>query len=261
MNHTDQSNRALLERLAAKAMTDRGLLADFTAKAISEAAGVSCPSFNGDGVRDLRNLLWASIDNDDSRDLDQLSVAEALPGEQDQSARGDRRRGRGRRRTWRRSTSTPGITRPRSIRRRRSSPCCRKNCSTDITSLGLAADRQAIVVEMVVAERRLGRSSGDLSGVGAEPGQAGLQQRGRLAGRRTGAGGGGRRAGAGRKPPPARQGGPGAEEPAATARGPDVRNASRAGPSSKATRFASWKSKSPIEPRNSSKISWWPPTA
>ncbi|HJW66447.1 MAG TPA: hypothetical protein VJ419_01580, partial [Gaiellaceae bacterium] len=29
-----------------------------------------------DGLRDLRALPWCSIDNDDSRDLDQLTVAE-----------------------------------------------------------------------------------------------------------------------------------------------------------------------------------------
>ncbi len=47
-----------------------------------------------DGVRDLRHLPWCSIDNDDTRDLDQLTVSEPAAGRRDAHPRGHRRRRR-----------------------------------------------------------------------------------------------------------------------------------------------------------------------
>ena len=68
-------NHALLN-IAREAMRQRGLQPDFSAAAQSEAAAMSEPISPGEpAVRDLRDLLWCSIDNDDSRDLDQLTVA------------------------------------------------------------------------------------------------------------------------------------------------------------------------------------------
>jgi exoribonuclease-2 len=60
-------------------MIDRGLSPDFPPAAEKQLASLSAPA-SDNGVRDLRDLLWCSIDNDDSRDLDQLSVAEDLGG-------------------------------------------------------------------------------------------------------------------------------------------------------------------------------------
>ena len=51
--------------------------------ALAEASALKeAPRTTEEPTRDLRTLLWCSIDNDDSRDLDQLSVSEALPGGQ-----------------------------------------------------------------------------------------------------------------------------------------------------------------------------------
>ncbi len=149
-NHSDQSNRAILERLAVQAMTDRGLLADFTAQAMSEAAGAKSPSCNGADFRDLRNLLWASIDNDDSRDLDQLSVAEALPGDKIKVlvAIADV------------DAVVAGLAAIEEHARHNTTsvytaaeifPMLPERLSTDISSLGQGVDRLSIVVEMVVA--------------------------------------------------------------------------------------------------------------
>ena len=70
-----------LKSIARRAMIDRGLLPDFSPQVVAETNALTSPApTSGPALRDLRRLLWASIDNDDSRDLDQLTVAEQLPG-------------------------------------------------------------------------------------------------------------------------------------------------------------------------------------
>src|SRR5512143_4246106 len=83
MNENAQQHRALLQDIARRAMLERGLLPDFSAEALAELDKLqgSATAGNDESMRDLTSLLWASIDNDDSRDLDQLTVAEALPGD------------------------------------------------------------------------------------------------------------------------------------------------------------------------------------
>src|SRR3954452_1641458 len=70
-----------LRDLAHEAMIERGLAPDFSDEVEKQLAGINAPAHENDAsIKDLRKLLWCSIDNDDSRDLDQLTVAEDLGG-------------------------------------------------------------------------------------------------------------------------------------------------------------------------------------
>jgi exoribonuclease-2 len=143
--------RSDLREIARRAMVERGLEPDFAPPVQAELdriPGAAPPA--GDGIRDLRGLLWCSIDNDDSKDLDQLSVAESLPGGAvrifvavadvdvvvkkdtaiDQHAR----------------HNTTSIYTAAEI-----FPMLPPRLSTDVTSLNEGEDRLAVVVEMTVA--------------------------------------------------------------------------------------------------------------
>ena len=77
-NNTD---RVILQDIARKAMISRGLVPEYPDAEISELNKIILPSTYKPGIaKDLRNMLWCSIDNADSLDLDQLTCAESLDG-------------------------------------------------------------------------------------------------------------------------------------------------------------------------------------
>jgi VacB/RNase II family 3'-5' exoribonuclease len=77
MNSSTAAPSSLLMNVARQAMTNNGLVPDFSDAALKQLASITEPaSDSSPDIRDLRQLLWASIDNDSSRDLDQLTVAD-----------------------------------------------------------------------------------------------------------------------------------------------------------------------------------------
>ena len=133
-------------------MIERDLLPDFSAAAMAELARIQAPATDRhSNVRDLTGLLWASIDNDDSRDLDQLTLAESLADRSvkilvaiadvdalvtKDSALDDHAR----------HNTTSVYTAGDMF------PMLPEKLSTDLTSLGEGQDRLTMVVEMVIAE-------------------------------------------------------------------------------------------------------------
>lgn len=80
MRVSNQAGTDWLKDIARRAMTERHMLAEFSAAAQAQASAIHSPAHESDALPDLRDRPWVSIDNDDSRDLDQLSVAERLAG-------------------------------------------------------------------------------------------------------------------------------------------------------------------------------------
>ncbi len=133
-------------------MIERGLLPDFSPQALAELDKIRGLATKAEEpTRDLRHLLWCSIDNDDSRDLDQLTVAEALPDDsvkvlaavadvdtlvKKDSAIDEHAR----------QNTTSVYTEARTF------PMLPEKLSTDLTSLNYASERYAVVAEMVIAK-------------------------------------------------------------------------------------------------------------
>src|ERR1700733_9306312 len=146
-----QSQRAHLRAIAVQAMRDRGLDPDFPSDALAEVASLNAPArTTEEPTRDLRTLLWCSIDNDDSRDLDQLSVAEKLPGGDVKLlvaiADVDATVAKGSPVDRHAALNTTSVYTPAVI-----FPMLPEKLSTDLTSLADQQDRLSAVIEFVVS--------------------------------------------------------------------------------------------------------------
>ena len=145
-----KNGKNILEQIARRVMQEHGFLPDFSAAAIDQLSNIQIkvPGIIAT-TKDLRQLPWMSIDNDDSRDLDQLTTAELLAGSEvkilvavadvdtlvkknsaiDQHAHQNTT-----------SIYTAGKT----------FPMLPESLSTNLTSLNYQEDRPAVVIEMII---------------------------------------------------------------------------------------------------------------
>ena len=145
-----KNGKSVLEQIARRVMMEHGFQTDFSTAALYELAKIQ--NFDaGKGIifKDLRQLLWASIDNDDSQDLDQLTVAEELPDNNvkilvaiadvdSMVKKNSEIDGHAHQNTT--TVYTAGKT----------FPMLPEKLSTNLTSLDYNEDRRALVVEMII---------------------------------------------------------------------------------------------------------------
>ncbi|HEY0747999.1 MAG TPA: RNB domain-containing ribonuclease [Steroidobacteraceae bacterium] len=151
MNSTPTSSVSPLLRAARQAMLDNGLLPDFDSATVNQANSIIEPAKDASPeIRDLRNLLWASIDNDTSRDLDQLTVAEPQSGDSVRIlvaiADVDAIVKIGSPIDAHASANTTSVYTPAAI-----FSMLPEKLSTDLTSLGEDVERLSIVIDMTVS--------------------------------------------------------------------------------------------------------------
>lgn len=152
MDTNTKSHRDILKRIARRAMINRGMFPDFSPEVLIELDKINAPATRTEEpIRDLRNLPWCSIDNDDSRDLDQLTVAEAMSRDSVKImvavADVDAIVKKGSAIDDHALHNTTSIYTAAQI-----FPMLPKKLSTNYTSLNDGTDRFAIVIEMIIAK-------------------------------------------------------------------------------------------------------------
>ena len=142
-------HRSDLVRIATRAMLDRGLEPEFSARVEQQLSAIAGAARESKAdIHDLTALLWCSIDNDDSLDLDQLTASEPLA--------------QGAVRLWVAIADVDALVPQGSpidehallntttvYTSARIFPMLPERLSTDLTSLNFGEDRLALVTEMV----------------------------------------------------------------------------------------------------------------
>jgi exoribonuclease II len=142
-----------LHRIAREAVVDVGFEPDFPAEVSRELEGLKSLEARADedaGLRDLRGLLWSSIDNKESRDLDQVEYVErveggyrVLVGIADVDAYVPKGSAIDRHAAF----NTVSVYTPAEV-----FPMLPLRLSTDLTSLVEGADRLAVIMELEVSD-------------------------------------------------------------------------------------------------------------
>lgn len=147
----DRRSSPDLHRIARAAVREAGFEPDFPAGAVRAFEGTQSAEARADkdaSVRDLRGLLWSSIDNRESRDLDQVEYVErrgadyrVLVGIADVDAYVAKDSDIDRHAAF----NTVSVYTPAEV-----FPMLPERLSTDLTSLVEGADRLAVVMELCV---------------------------------------------------------------------------------------------------------------